>query len=81
MSIIQLLAKQNLIAQKNNLQYQMLQNSRMQRNMLSDTSFLGNFDTPHNRETSLQLENCTNGFELMAINAELNALNKLDYFA
>ena len=81
MSIIQLLARQSLIAQKNNLQYQMLQNSRSQRQMLSNPAFMGNLEAAHNYETSLCLENSMNGEELMAINAELNALNNLDYFA
>ena len=81
MSIIQLLAKQNLIAQRNNLQYQMLQNSRSQREMLSNPAFMGNLEAAHNYETSLCLENCVNSVELMAINAELNALNNIDYFA
>lgn len=81
MSIIQLLARQNLIAQRHNLQYQMLQNSRSQREMLSNPAFMGNLEAANNYETSLCLENCANSVELMAINAELNALNNIDYFA
>ena len=90
LSIVQSLEKQNLIAQRSNLIYQMLQNSRAQRAEFgalsaahadaSALAFTGGVD-------SLELENVNNEIQLMAINAELNAINeaqaqnKLDYKA
>ncbi len=85
MSIVSLLAKQSLIAQKNNLQFQMLKNQSALRNSLNYAPhFTGsNLETVNNFETSLALENISNESQLMAINAELQALNssRLNYFA
>jgi len=74
--IIQALYKQNLIAQKNNLQYSLLQNWANQRSMLNGTYnpfFAG----------ALELQGVSDSIQLMAINAELNALNnsKMNYLA
>lgn len=87
MSIVQLLARQNLILRKNNLQLQLLQNSAAKRNMLNNLSFGGglNLENISARECALDLDSISASTELMAINAELGALNsfsnKFDYFA
>lgn len=74
--LIQALYCQSLIAQRNNLQYNMLQNWSNQRSMLNGGYSL-------NFGNSLELENINNSIQLMAINAELNALNnaKMNYLA
>lgn len=74
-SLVCALAKQNLIAQKNNLQMQMLNNSAYQRSMISNPYFCGNLEYANAIGTSLELENIDNSVQLMAINAELEALN------
>lgn len=87
-SILNVLARQNLIAQKNDLQYQMLQNSSARRGMLNNLSFGSNLGEVAAYEAGLDSEQITNESQLMAINAELNALrnyssadNRLNYFA
>lgn len=77
MSIIALLARQSLIARKNNLQYQLLQGSSLRRRVLDNVSFGGGFDLADisQREAALDLENISASSELMAVNAELSALN------
>ena len=72
--LIQALHKQNLIARKNNLQYSLLQNWANQRSMLSgmyNPTFAG----------TLELQSVSDSIQLMAINAELNAINnsKMNY--
>ncbi len=81
MSIVTLLARQNLIARKNDLQYQLLQGSSLRRSMLDNVSFSGGFDLADisRRESALDLENISASSELMAINAELNALNNYSF--
>ena len=74
--LIQALHKQYLTAQKNNLQYALLQNWSNQRAMLNggyNPSFASN----------LELQGVSDSIQLMAINAELNALNnaKINYLA
>ena len=83
MSIVQVLAKQNLIAQKNNLQLQNLQNSAMQRKMLENPAFMGSLESANAMETALALDSINNSAMLMSINAELEALSnaKIDYYA
>ena len=83
MSIAALLYRRSLIATKNNLQFQMMQNSSRQRNMLDNIQFMGNLEQAHNIGTALALENIDNSSQLMAINAELSALDssKINYFA
>jgi len=83
MSIVQMLAKQQAIAQRNKIMYQSLQNSAMRRNMLANPSFMGNLEDASAMETALALDDISNSTQLMAINAELQALDnaKLDYFA
>lgn len=78
-----MLARQNLIAQKNNLQMQMLENSASQRRMLSNPYFRGNLQEASNYETALGLQNISDSAQLMAINAELDSLSssKLDFMA
>lgn len=87
-SILNVLARQNLIAQKNNLQYQMLQNSSSRRGMLNNLSFGSDLESVAAKEAGLDSQQVTNESELMAINAELNALrnyssnnSRLNYFA
>ena len=77
MSIISLLAKQNLILRKNNLQYALLKNSAARRNMLNNISFGGVscFENAYNYEKALDLNSIFASSELMAINAELSAIN------
>ena len=74
--IVEALYRQSLIAQRNNLQFAMLQNWSNQRSMLN-----GGYSPSF--EGALELENISNSIQLMAINAELNALNnaKMDYLA
>jgi len=72
--LIQALHRQNLIAQKNNLQYNLLQNWDAQRAMLA-----GNFNTGFGN--MLEMDSINNSIQLMAINAELNALNNINYLA
>ena len=83
MSIVQLMARQRLIAERNNMQLQSFRNLDAQRGMLNNPSFAGNLETASAMESALALENINNECQLMAINAELNALNnaKLNYFA
>ncbi|MBR2069344.1 MAG: hypothetical protein IJ877_06235 [Candidatus Gastranaerophilales bacterium] len=74
--LIQALHKQNLIAQKNSLQYGLLQNWASQRSMLN-----GGYSPSFG--SALELQGISDSIQLMAINAELNALNnaKMDYLA
>ena len=89
MSIVTLLARQSLIARKNYLQTQMLQNSALRRGMLDNISFGGGYNLAEisARETAMDLENISASSELMAINAELSALsnyssdNKMNFLA
>ena len=83
MSIVQLMARQRLIAERNNMQLQSFRNYDSQRGMLNNPSFMGNLEAASAMESALALENINNECQLMAINAELNALNnaKLNYFA
>ena len=83
MSIAALLARQSLIHQKNNLQFQMMQNNQARYNMLQNISFNGSLEECAAQENSLDLENISNSSQLMAINAELEALSssKLNYLA
>ncbi len=87
MSLIQLLARQNLIYRKNNLQLQLLNGFSAKRNALSCLSFGNNFEGISAYERGLDLNSIGASVELTAINAELNALNnysdnsRLNYFA
>ncbi len=83
MSLLTSLATQSLIAQRNNLQFQMLQNNSLQRGMLSNPLFMGNLEMANRAESSLMLDNLNASVQLMALNAELNALKeaKLNYLA
>ena len=75
LSILQALNRQNLIAQKSNLQYSMLQNSAMQRDLMNQPFF--------GYENNLQMQATNDSIQLMAINAELQALNNynINYMA
>ena len=77
--LIQALHKQYLIAQKNNLQYALLQNWDAQRAMLNGEycGYSPSFGD------ALELQGISDSIQLMAINTELNALNnaKIDYLA
>ena len=85
LSIARQLEKQSLIAQRNNLEFELLQNSAAQRGLLNSPHFGGGLATVNAAETSLGLSNTTNETMLMAINAELAALNttgsNLNYLA
>ena len=86
LSIARSLEKQNLIAQKNNLTAQLLQNSAAQRELLNSPHFGGSLATVSAAEASSGMSKITNETQLMAINAELAALNNassngLDYMA
>ena len=83
MSLLTSLATQSLIAQRNNLQFQMLQNNSSQRGMLSNPLFMGNLEMANALESSLVQDNLNASTQLMALNAELNALKdtKLNYLA
>ncbi len=85
LSIARQLEKQSLIAQRNNLEYQMLQNSAAQRGLLNSPHFTGGLATVNAAETSLGMDNVMNETQLMAVNAELAALNNassgLNYLA
>ena len=74
MSLLTSLATQSLIAQRNNLQFQMLQNNSSQRGMLSNPLFMGNLEMANRAESSLMLDNLNASVQLMALNAE--AANK-----
>ena len=82
-SIVQTLAKQRLITQRNNLMYEALQNSAMQRKMLDNPMFMGNLELANAMETNLAMQNIDNSVQLAAVGAELAALDniKLDYMA
>ena len=75
LSILQALNRQNLIAQRSNLQYSMLQNSAMQRDLMNQPFF--------GYENNLQMQAANDSIQLMAINAELQALNNynINYMA
>ena len=83
MSLVTQLARQSLIAQKNNLQFQMLQNNSIQRGMLNNPLFMGNLEMANRAESSLMSDNLNASVQLMALNAELNALKEaeLNYLA
>ena len=74
--LIQALRRQSLIAQRNNLQFGLLQNMAAQRSMLQ-SGCIPTFGS------ALELQSINDSTQLMAISAELNALNnaKFDYFA
>ena len=74
--LIEALHRQSLIAQKNNLYYGLLQNWAAQRSMLNG-SYCPNFGG------LLELQAVSDSAQLMAVNAELNALNnaKINYLA
>ena len=76
--IIEALYRQSLIAQKNNLQYSLLQNWSAQRSLLRNApSFTGAYSIGSN----LELSGFNDSVQLMAVNAELNALNNINYLA
>ncbi|MBR1616903.1 hypothetical protein IJ670_02010 [bacterium] len=85
-SLLNVLHKQNLISQKNHLYSEMLSNSQAQRNMLNN-SFFGGVNTTNpallDTQNTYALENINNMAQLMAINAELQALDshKVNYLA
>ncbi len=83
MSLVTQLARQSLIAQKNDLQFQMLQNNSIQRGMLNNPLYMGNLEMANALESSLVQDNLNASTQLMALNAELNALKdtKLNYLA
>lgn len=83
MSLVTQLARQSLIAQKNDLQFQMLQNNSIQRGMLNNPFYMGNLEMANALESSLVQDNLNASTQLMALNAELNALKdtKLNYLA
>lgn len=88
MSLVTALARQRLIAEKNGLQCQLLQNSAAKRNSLQNLSFSGglNLEGAFALENSLDLDNISASTELMAVNAELAALKnyssqRLNYLA
>ena len=83
MSLVTQLARQSLIAQKNDLQFQMLQNNSVQRDMLNSPLFMGNLEMANRAESSLMLDNLNASVQLMALNSELNALkdSKINYLA
>lgn len=83
MSLVTQLARQSLIAQKNDLQFQMLQNNSIQRGMLNNPLYMGNLEMTNALESSLVQDNLNVSTQLMALNAELNALKdtKLNYLA
>jgi len=82
MSLIETLYRQNLMLQRNNLIYQTINNHEAQYGMLNQPSFMNN-----SISDTLELENVNNSIQLMAINAELQALeqqnntSKFNYFA
>ena len=75
MSIVTLLAKQNAILRRNDLQFQMLRNSSLKQGLLS---FEGNLNQASAIENSLDLENIQMSSELMALNAELNSIKNYE---
>ena len=77
--LVQALQKQYLIAQRNNLQYALLQNWDAQRATLN--SGYGGYSPSFGN--ALELQGVSDSIQLMAINAELNALSsaKIDYLA
>ncbi len=87
MSILTTLHRQNLIAERNNLQLNTFRNYDAQRNLLSSPSFGSDVDYAalSAKEAALEGENISNSAQLMSINAELEALNnsssKLNYMA
>ncbi len=83
MSILTSLYRQSLIAQKNNLQYQILQNSPYRQSLMSNPYFSGNLQEVNNIETAMTMENVSASAQLMAINTELDSLNssRLNYLA
>lgn len=85
LSIATQLEKQNLTAQKNNLEFQILQNSSARRSLLNSPYFTGGLARVSAAEASFGLNNITNETQLMLVNAELSKLNnsgsKLNYLA
>ncbi len=86
--LLNALARQNLIAQRNNLQFDMLQNFSSRRGMLNSPSFGSNLESVAAAENALDMEQISNEVQYQAINAELNALknyssknDRLNYLA
>ena len=78
MSIVLALYKQSLVAERNNLQYGLLRNWSAQRSLLRNApSFTGAANIGNN----LELSGLNDSIQLMAVNAELNALNNINYLA
>ncbi len=74
--LIEALYRQNLIAQRNNLYYSLMQNWDAQRSLLN-----GGYSPSFG--SALEVQGVNDSIQLMAINAELNALNnsKMNYLA
>ena len=86
--LLNALARQERILQRNDLQYQMLQNSSARRNMLNNLSFGSSLESVAAAENALDMEQISNEVQYKAVNAELEALknsssnsSRLNYLA
>ena len=84
MSILVSLYKQSLIADRNNKELALLQNSARRMHMLGTHQGRMDYGEINTEENAIDMQNISDSTELMAINAELDALNNsssLNYFA
>lgn len=83
-SIAKMLERQTLTAERNKLICELLQNSAAQSGMLNSPNFGGSLGTVSAMDASFGLDNIANSTQLMAVNAELSALDsssRLNYLA
>ena len=83
MSIVLNLYKQSLINRKNNAQLELMHNNARKLAMLGGLHTGMDLGAISSAETALDLDNLSASTELMAVNAELAALNNthLDYMS
>ncbi|MBQ8847576.1 MAG: hypothetical protein IJ003_01375 [Candidatus Gastranaerophilales bacterium] len=74
-SVVRTLAKQRARQEYSDAQMAALNNSRAQRAMLHDPMYRNDLNAAYEQECMLDSAQCMNEAELMAISAELNALN------
>ena len=83
MSIVLNLYKQSLINRKNNAQLALIQNNAQKLAMLGGLHLGSDINSVSSMENSLDLDNVSLSSELMAVNAELAAIDNahIDYMS
>lgn len=78
-SLVEALRRQSLIVEKNNLVGQMLANSHNQRQLLQNQGL--SFGSAQAMDNMYALDNINASTQLMAVNAELQSLQNINYLA